>query len=315
MTTQTPKQLAVIIPAYNEEPIIEMTAQHLTALLESLIKEKLISDDSYICFVDDGSRDKTWALTEKLAAQSKYIKGIKLARNFGHQFAVLTGLCEAQADIYVSIDADLQDDENAIRDMVIKNREGFEVVYGVRAKRDTDSFFKRITALGFYKLMSIMGVRTVYNHADFRLLSKKAVDILKQFPETNLFLRGLVPLIGLPSASVFYDRKARVAGESKYPLRKMLSFAWEGITSFSAKPLKIATVMGFILCVLGFMFLLYSIWTYYHGYTVPGWTSLIVSIYFLGGVQLFCIGIIGEYVGKIYREVKGRPRFIVEKRV
>ena len=292
-----------------------MTAQHLIALLENLIKEKLIRDDSYACFVDDGSRDKTWALTEKLAAQSKYIKGIKLARNFGHQFAVLTGLCETQADIYVSIDADLQDDENAIRDMVIKNREGFEVVYGVRAKRDTDSFFKRVTALGFYKLMSIMGVRTVYNHADFRLLSKQAVDILKQFPETNLFLRGLVPLIGLPSASVFYDRKARVAGESKYPLRKMLSFAWEGITSFSVKPLKIATVMGFLLCLAGFIFLLYSVWTYYHGYTVPGWTSLIVSIYFLGGVQLFCIGIIGEYVGKIYKEVKGRPRFIVEKKV
>ena len=311
----TPKQLAIIVPAYNEEAILEMSAAKLTALLESMIREGLIRSDSYICFVNDGSRDKTWQIIENLSSKDKYIKGIKLARNFGHQSALLAGLYDMQAELYVSIDADLQDDENTIRSMVLKNQEGFDVVYGVRAKREVDTFFKRATALGFYKLMDIMGVRTVYNHADFRLLSHRAIEALKQFPETNLFLRGLVPLIGFSSASVFYDRKARVAGETKYPLKKMLSFAWEGITSFSVKPLKIATLMGFFMCIAGFFFLLYSVWAHYYGHTVSGWTSLIVSIYFLGGVQLFCIGIIGEYIGKIYKEVKHRPRFIIEKKV
>ncbi|MDR2338009.1 MAG: glycosyltransferase family 2 protein [Deltaproteobacteria bacterium] len=312
---ENPKQLAIIVPAYNEEEILKQSAKTLVDLLQSLIEDKLIAANSYICFVNDGSRDQTWQIIEELSQESKYIKGIKLARNFGHQSALLAGLFEMQAELYVSIDADLQDDEKVIREMVLQNNGGFDVVYGVRAKREVDGFLKRATALGFYKLMALMGVQTVYNHADFRLLSNRAVEALKQFPETNLFLRGLVPLIGFVSTSVFYNRKARLAGETKYPLRKMLSFAWEGITSFSVQPLKIATVMGFLMCFVSFILLLYSLWAHYYGHTESGWTSLIFSIYFLGGVQLFCIGIIGEYMGKVYKEVKHRPRFIIEKKL
>jgi glycosyltransferase involved in cell wall biosynthesis len=312
---ENPKQLAIIVPAYNEEDIIKQSATVLVNLIKRFISDSLIASNSYICFVNDGSRDKTWQIIEELSAQSEYVKGIKLSRNFGHQSALIAGLFEMQAELYVSIDADLQDDEQVIRDMVVKNSEGFDVVYGVRDKRDVDSFFKKTTALGFFKLMNLMGAPTIYNHADFRLLSNRAVEVLKQFSEVNLFLRGLVPLIGFATTSVFYDRKARLAGETKYPLKKMLSFAWDGITSFSIKPLRIATVMGFLMCFVSFILLSYSLWVRYYGHTESGWTSLIFSIYFLGGVQLFCIGIIGEYLGKIYKEVKHRPRFIIEKKI
>ncbi len=308
--------LAIIVPAYNEEEILNDSASKLQELLNNLIKEKLVSTESFICFINDGSKDKTWEMIETLnQVNPQRFKGIKLARNFGHQFALIAGLTENEADIFVSIDADLQDDENVIREMILRYNEGSDIVYGVRDKRDHDSFFKKISALCFYKLMSLMGVQTVYNHADFRLLSARAVKALNGFTETNLFLRGLMPLLGFETSSVYYDRKPRLAGETKYPLRKMLTFAWEGITSFSVKPLKIATIVGFLMCVFSMGFLIYSLIQHYYGHTEIGWTSLIFSIYFLGGVQLFCIGIIGEYLGKVYKEVKHRPRYIVEKRL
>lgn len=270
---------------------------------------------SRMLFVDDGSRDKTWALIEKLHQENAYVDGIKLAHNRGHQNALLAGLMTAKdlSDCAVSLDADLQDDIEVLDQFVDKFLEGCDVVYGVRNKRETDTFFKRATAQGFYKFMKILGVDVVYNHADYRLMSKRALEALSEYREVNLFLRGLVPLIGYRSDYVYYDRQERFAGESKYPLKKMLSFAIDGITSFSVKPLKIISNLGIIVSVLSVAGLIYALISYFTGNAVAGWTAIVSSIWLLGGLQMLCLGVVGGYVGKIYSEVKARPRYRIEK--
>lgn len=309
-------RLAIVVPCYNEEEVLKIASLALRDVLTDLINKKKISDDSFVLFVNDGSKDKTWELIEE--EHSLYpnkIFGLKLAGNVGHQFALTAGLITAKdmCDISVSIDADLQDDVLVIEEMVDKYHEGKDIVYGVRKKRDTDTFFKRFTAQTFYKLMSVMGVKTVYNHADFRLMSKRALEQFSKYEESNLFLRGMMPLIGYETDCVYYDRKERVAGESKYPLKKMLALAFNGISSFSVKPISLITGLGSAIIVLSICAAIYAIISYCVGRVVPGWTSLILSIWFLGGVQLLCIGLIGQYIGKIYIEVKHRPRYNIEK--
>jgi glycosyltransferase involved in cell wall biosynthesis len=307
-------RLAIIIPCYNEEDVLAETSARLTTLLQQIQQENLISAESYVLFVDDGSRDRTWHMIEELHQQSSLFRGLKLSRNFGHQNAVLAGLNYAgDADILISIDADLQDDLNAIKEMVIKYRQGYDVVYGVRDDRTTDTWFKRKTALTFYKLLSIMGVESVYNHADYRLLSRRVMDALKDFKETNLYLRGMIPMVGFKHTSVYYKRGERFAGSSKYNLRKMLSFAWNGISSLSIRPLHFVTFCGFFVFILSIILTIYALIAYISYKTTPGWASTVIPIYFLGGIQLLCIGLIGEYVAKIYKEVKSRPRFIIEE--
>ncbi len=309
------KKLSIVIPMYNEEEVFELCVNAMTTLLKDLINKEKISKDSYMLLVDDGSRDKTWSLIEKAHKNNPYVFGLKLASNVGHQNALLAGLMTAKenCDISVSIDADLQDDVAAIEKMVDKYLfEGCDVVYGVRSKRETDSFFKRTTAEGFYKVMNLMGAKSVYNHADFRLLSKRALEALSGYKEQHLYLRGLVPLIGFKSDCVYYERNERKAGESKYPLKKMLKFAFNGITSFSSKPLSLITVMGAIIVLLSIAALIYTLVSYFMGNAEPGWASLILSIWFLGGVQLLCIGLVGQYVGKIFEESKQRPRYNIE---
>lgn len=307
--------LYLVIPCYNEEEVLYETASQLLALTDSMIGENLISPDSKIAFVDDGSKDKTWQIIEELSKQHGRVTGIKLAKNAGHQNALLAGMMTVRerADIIVSADADLQDDINIIRDFVIQYNNGNDVVYGVRSSRDTDSFFKRNTALLFYKMMRALGVDIVYNHADYRLMSRRAVDALSEFNEVNLFLRGLVPLVGFPSTTVSYERKERFAGTSKYPLKKMLKFAFEGITSFSIKPIRLITGTGAMISFFSIVAAVYALISKIAGVTVPGWTSLMLSIWFIGGVQLLSLGLIGEYVGKVYQEAKHRPRYIIEK--
>ena len=306
-------KLAIIVPCYNEEEILPFSSSKLKNLLEELINKKKVDKDSQVVFIDDGSNDKTWKIIEKLTEDSIF-QGIKLSRNYGHQNALLSGLFNVNADIYVTIDADLQDDINVIREMINKYHEGKEIVYGVRKKRESDSFFKRFTAEGFYKLMNFFGVDLVYNHADFRLMSKRAVESLKDFQEVNLFLRGIVPLIGFSSEKVYYDRTTRVAGESKYPLRKMLSFAWQGITSFSTVPLKLISLVGFIVFIVSIFMGGWVLWQkFFTSNAIPGWASTVLPIYFIGGMQLLSLGIIGEYIGKIYSETKRRPRYFIDK--
>ena len=280
-----------------------------------MISEGTVSPESKIVFVDDGSRDRTWEIISGLCEQNNIYRGVKLAHNAGHQNALLGGLMTVkdECDCAVSIDADLQDDINVIPEMVKKFDNGCDVVYGVRSERKTDSFFKRTTAQGFYKFMAMMGVDVVYNHADYRLMSRRALNDLESFKEVNLFLRGLVPLIGYKSDSVYYERAERFAGESKYPLKKMLSFAFDGITSFSVKPIKVLWSRGLIVCVAAVIAAIYTLVSKFFGYTSDGWASLMCSIWFLGGVQLVSIGIIGEYIGKIYKESKARPRYIIEE--
>lgn len=309
--------LTIVVPCYNEEEVLPETASRLVALTEQMIQEEMISEKSGILFVDDGSRDNTWLLIEQLSHHHSMIHGLKLARNAGHQNALMAGLTFAvqTSDLLVSIDADLQDDCNCIRSFVEKYHQGFDIVYGVRSNRNSDTFFKRSTALGFYKLMKKLGVDIVYNHADFRLMSKRAVEALCQFEEVNLFLRGLVPLVGFPSATVTYVRAERFAGTSKYPLKKMLKFALEGITSFSVKPLRLITTVGCAISLISILAAVYALISNLIGSTVPGWTSLILSVWFLGGVQLIGIGMLGEYIGKLYQEVKHRPRYIIEKKL
>lgn len=310
----TPATLYIVVPCYNESDVFPISSSALTELLIDMIKNNKISAKSRILFVDDGSRDNTWELIAKEHSINKYVSGLKLAGNVGHQNALLAGLLTAAklSDITVSIDADLQDDPKSIIEMVDKYYEGYDIVYGVRSSRKKDSFFKRTTAQGFYKLMSAMGVKTVYNHADFRLMSARAVAHLENFSERNLFLRGIVPLIGYKTTSVFYERSKRVAGESKYPLKKMLSFAFEGITSFSIKPISLILSLGMIIVFCSVIAAIYALIAYFCGNTVPGWTSLMLSIWFLGGVQLVSIGLIGKYIGKIYIEAKQRPRYNLE---
>lgn len=309
-------QLGIVVPCYNEEAVLEETASRLLALLKRLSESGKISPKSRIYFVDDGSRDRTWELIEMLHETHNQIHGIKLSRNRGHQNALLAGLFTAPGDALVSIDADLQDDIEVIEAMVDAHAEGNRVVYGVRNARTTDTAFKRTTAEGFYKFMHLLGVDVIHNHADYRLLDRTAVEELRHFPEVNLFLRAMVPLLGFPATSVYYDRAERFAGESKYPLKKMLAFAWDGISSFSVVPLRFITALGFIIF---FLSLGVSAWAIgirlFTDNAVPGWASTVLPIYLIGGIQLLSIGIVGEYIGKIYLESKRRPRFIIEKSI
>lgn len=307
--------LYLVIPCYNEEPVLPETSKQLSEKMNSLINSGKISAESRIVFVNDGSKDKTWEIISELHENDKIFQGIKLSRNKGHQNALLAGLMTVKdcCDMTISLDADLQDDINAIDEMIDKYYEGCDVVYGVRNARETDTFFKKFTAEGFYKLMKSMGSDIVFNHADYRLMSRRALDGLESFDEVNLFLRGVVPMIGYKSDKVYYARKERFAGESKYPLKKMLAFAWEGITSLSTKPIKMITFLGIAIFLVSIVMLIYSLIRHFMGETEIGWTSMIVSIWALGGLQLLAIGIIGEYIGKVYLETKQRPKFIVEE--
>ncbi|HIV85718.1 MAG TPA: glycosyltransferase family 2 protein [Candidatus Monoglobus merdigallinarum] len=308
-------KLYVVIPCYNEEEVLSETSGRMLELFKSMISDGLIGAESRIVMVDDGSRDSTWEIISRLSESSSVFRGIKLAHNAGHQNAVLAGLMTVkdECDCAVSIDADLQDDINAIAEMVRKYDDGCDVVYGVRSERKTDTFFKRFTAEGFYKFMKIMGVEIVFNHADYRLMSRRALDSLSEFKEVNLFLRGIVPQIGFKSDCVYYQRAERFAGESKYPLKKMLSFAFDGITSFSVKPIKLVWSMGVFVCIAAIIAAVYTLISKFFGYTSDGWASIMCSIWFIGGVQLISVGVIGEYIGKIYKETKARPRFIIEE--
>jgi glycosyltransferase involved in cell wall biosynthesis len=312
-TTVKPR-LAIVVPCFNEEEVLRETAQRLLALLAQLMDQGVVAPNSAVYFVDDGSRDRTWELIEQLARGDEHICGIKLSRNRGHQNALLAGLFTADGDVLVTLDADLQDDVNVIPDMLAEHGRGTDVVYGVRRDRQSDSRFKRYSAQAFYRLMSVLGAESVYNHADYRLMSRRAVDALKQFREVNLFLRGLVPLVGFPSAVIQYTRRERFAGSSKYPLRRMIGLALDAVTSFSVVPLRLITLMGFLVFLLSAAMVFWSLWIrLFTTRAVPGWTSTILPIYLLGGVQILCIGIIGEYLGKLYQEAKARPRYIIEK--
>lgn len=308
-------KLYLAIPCYNEEEILMDSAEKLYKKYRQLMSEGLISNESRICFIDDGSKDKTWSIIKELCDKQNIFSGIKLSRNRGHQNALLCGLMTLKdyADAVISIDADLQDDINAIDKMVIEYQKGADVVYGVRSKRTTDTFFKRFTAEGYYKILEKMGAKIIFNHADFRLMSKKALEAFAEFKEVNIFLRGIVPMVGFKSEIVTYERNDRLAGESKYPLKKMLSLAWEGITSLSIKPIRMILGLGLISLLISLGILIYAIVSLVCGVAVPGWTSLMVSIWALGGFQLLAMGILGEYIGKVYMETKRRPRYIVEE--
>ncbi len=306
--------LYLVIPCYNEEEMLPITAKKLIEKLEELIGTGEISQKSRMLFVDDGSKDKTWEIIERLHHENKLCSGVKLSRNKGHQNALLAGLMTAKekADIVISLDADLQDDVDAINAMLQKRREGCDIVYGVRSSRKTDTGFKRITAQGYYKLLKFLGVDITYNHADYRLMSKRALEGLEKFKEVNLFLRGIIPMIGFKSDVVTYERHERVAGESKYPLKKMLAFAFEGITSLSIKPIRLITSLGFFIFTVSIVMMLYSLVVWLCGKTVAGWTTIVLSVWAIGGLQLLAIGVIGEYIGKIYLETKERPKFLID---
>lgn len=307
--------LGIVVPCYNEQEVLTNTNHKLTELLEDLIGRKVIDPASFICYVDDGSRDTTWNIIDEFS-QSNLIKGIKLSRNCGHQAALLAGVeeCTKQSDCIVTIDADLQDDISVIENMVEAFKNGDEIVYGVRNERKKDGFFKKHTAQFFYKLMHALGVNVVYNSADFRLTSKRVNVELSNFNEVNLFLRGIFPDMGFKQSKVYYGRKEREAGETKYPLRKMLSFAFEGITSFSVKPLRLITVSGLLIFFICFVLSIFVLVSYLQGNVERGWSSTVLPSYLLGGLQIFFLGIIGEYLGKIYKEIKRRPRYLIEEK-
>ena len=309
------KVLYVVVPCYNEEEVLEETTRQLKEKMESLIKDKKINKESRVMYVNDGSKDNTWKMIEEISEKGKLFTGISLSRNRGHQNALLGGLMTAKnyADIVISMDADLQDDINAIDEMIDKYYEGADIVYGVRSARKTDTWFKKTTAEGFYKFMKMMGADIVYNHADYRLASKRVLDELEKFNEVNLFLRGMFPLIGYKTEIVYYERNERFAGESKYPLKKMLNFAWDGITSFSVKPLRLICTMGFIILFISLIIMIYSLIRKITGNTVDGWTFITISIWLIGGIQMISTGIIGEYIGKVYNETKRRPRYIISR--
>lgn len=310
-------RLVIVVPCYNEEAVLKEATRQLSDVLLRMEKEDKIAEGK-ILYVDDGSKDLTWTLIEQLSQSDTRVAGLKLAHNVGHQQALWAGLEWVAASNYhaaVSIDADLQDDVNAIVEMVDYFNQGVDIVFGVRRERKTDTFFKKHTAQLFYKLMNTMGGEVVYNHADFRLMSKRSLEALVSFPERNLFLRGMVCLLGYSTASVYYDRKERFAGESKYPFTKMLNFALDGITSFSVKPLRLITMSGLLFMLVAFVAIIYAISEFIIGDVIPGWTSLLVSVWFIGGAILTAVGVIGEYVGKIYKEVKRRPRYLIEKEV
>lgn len=307
--------LYLVIPCYNEEAVLPETSRRLKEKYTALMEAGKIGRDSRIVFVNDGSKDKTWDMICDLHAADPMFRGICLSRNRGHQNALMAGLMTVreECDAAISMDADLQDDINAIDEMVDRYNQGYEVVYGVRSSRKKDTFFKRTTAQGFYKLMRAMGVETVYNHADYRLMSRRALEALSRFDEVNLFLRGIVPLVGFRSTTVSYERGERFAGESKYPLKKMVSFAFEGITSMSVKPIRMIAALGGAVFAVSLVILIYSLIRHFTGHTVEGWTFLAVSIWALGGVQLLAIGVIGEYIGKIYLETKHRPKYVISQ--
>ena len=307
-------RLYVVIPCYNEEEALPITAGKLRDKMSALITSGAISSDSRICFVNDGSKDQTWSVIKRLHSDDALFSGINLTRNRGHQNALLAGLMTVKdrCDVTISMDADLQDDIDAIDAILAKNAEGFDIVYGVRSSRKKDSAFKRSTATTYYRFLARLGVESVYNHADYRLMSRRALDGLEQFHEVNLFLRGMVPMVGFPSTTVEYVRGERVAGESKYPLSKMIALAIEGVTSLSVKPIRFITNVGIAVSLIALIVAVVFVIQFFVGMTVPGWASTVVSIWILGGIQLFAIGIIGEYIGKIYLETKARPRFLVQ---
>lgn len=309
------KCIYLVIPCYNEEEVLEVTASKLFDVMSKLISNEKISHDSKICFVDDGSKDSTWNIISSLNRSDNIFSGVKLSCNKGHQNALIAGLLTVKdnCDAAISLDADLQDDVLAIEEMVERFNDGFDIVYGVRNDRKNDNLFKKITAEGYYKFLKLIGVEITYNHADYRLMSKRALVNLENFGEVNLFLRGIIPMIGFKSTSVYYQRMERAAGNSKYPLRKMLAFAFEGITSLSIKPIRAITFLGFFIFLVSVIMLIYSVHRYFSGETVAGWASTVVSIWAIGGLQLLSIGIIGEYIGKIYLETKRRPRYIIEE--
>ena len=308
-------RLAIVVPCYKEELVLHETTSRLTQVLDDLVKDNLIATNSYILYVNDGSTDNTWSIISELHEANKYVNGVNLAGNVGHQNALVAGLTSAveNCDMAISIDADLQDDVNAIREMVVKYYGGCDIVYGVRQSRQTDTWFKRTTALGFYSLMKSMGVKSVYNHADYRLMSQRALRQLLRYRERNLFLRGMVPTIGYKTDCVYYDRAERFAGESKYPLKKMISFAFDGITSFSVKPVHMVLYFGIVFLIVSFSIFWFVMYSLFRGNAVPGWTSLMLSVWFCSGCILLGLGVVGEYVGKIYVEVKDRPRFNIER--
>lgn len=307
--------LYVVVPCYNEQEVLPETSKRLKAKMKALMQNGVISDRSRVIFVNDGSKDATWSIIKKLHEEDNIFGGINLSRNRGHQNALLAGLMTVRdiADVSISMDADLQDDIDAMDEMLEKFHSGCDIVYGVRSKRATDTAFKRISAEAFYKLMNMMGANTVYNHADYRLMSKRALDGLSEFHEVNLFLRGIVPMIGYQTDVVYYERSERFAGESKYPLKKMISFAMEGITSLSNKPIKMITNLGVFVFLMSFVILAYSLIRHFTGATITGWTTIIASIWAIGGLILLSLGVIGEYIGKIYMETKERPRYIIEQ--
>lgn len=308
--------LYIVIPCYNEEKVLPITSSMFLGKINELVDAGKILDSSRVLFVNDGSKDKTWEIITKLAKEDTHYIGICQSRNRGHQNAVLAGLMEAKdkCDITISIDCDGQDDINAMNDMVDAYLDGCEVVYGVRSKRDTDTFFKRFTAEGFYKLLKWMGVEVVFNHADYRLLSNRVLKEFANFKEVNIFLRGMIPLVGFKSTSVYYERHERIAGESHYPLKKMLALAFDGITSLSVKPIRMITTTGMSIALLSFIGVIWAVIGAIQGNTVSGWASTICIVCFMGGIQLLCLGVIGEYVGKIYLESKHRPRYIISER-
>ena len=307
--------LYVVVPCYNEEEVLAETTKRLTEKLGKLISKKVISKDSRIMYVNDGSKDKTWDLIEEFHGKYELVTGLCLSRNRGHQNALLAGLMTAKeyADVVISMDADLQDDINAIDEMLDKYKNGCDIVYGVRSARKKDTWFKRTTAEGFYKIMKKMGVDVVFNHADYRLTSKRVLNSLADYKEVNLFLRGMFPLIGYKSDVVYYERSERFAGESKYPLKKMLNFAWDGITSFSIKPIRLILSLGIIIFVLSLLVTIYCLIVKIIGNTVPGWTFLACSIWIVAGINMLSLGVVGEYIGKIYSETKARPRYIISR--
>lgn len=308
-------RLFCVIPCYNEEEVLPETSKRILEKFKSLISQGKISKDSRALFVNDGSKDKTWEIISGLHESNEIFQGINLSRNRGHQNALLAGLMTVRniCDMTISMDADLQDDIGAMDEMIDKYHDGADIVYGVRSKRATDTFFKKFTAESFYKMMDCLGANTVYNHADYRLMSKRAVIGLSEFNEVNLFLRGLVPMVGYKTDVVCYERAERFAGESKYPLKKMIQFATEGITSLSIKPIRLITSLGFGIFIISLLVLIYSLIRYFTGHTIPGWTTTVLSVWAIGGLIMISLGIIGEYIGKIYLETKARPRYIIDE--
>lgn len=312
----SPTTVTIVVPCYNEEDVLPETINRLSRLLNDLENSGIIAAGSHACFVDDGSHDKTWSIIKQQAEYNPQVRGLKLARNRGHQFALLAGLENAEGDVVISIDADLQDDISVIKQMIEQYQQGYDIVYGVRKLRSHDTRFKRMTAEGYYFLLRKMGVNIVYNHADFRLMSRRAIEALKQYEEVNLFLRGIIPTIGFPHTIVEYDRAARFAGESKYPVRKMLSLAVDGITSFSSVPLRFIAGMGMVIFLLSLGLSCWVLFTkLFSDNAIPGWASSVLPMYLLGGIQLLSIGVLGEYVAKMYMETKKRPRYFIQEQI